>query len=298
MDLRQLEIFRAVATTGSLSRAADTLHIAQPALSRQVRALELALATPLFVRTGRGMALTEAGHELLQQSTGIMDEVRRLQDSIRSFDGVPRGDVVIGCVPTVGERVAGPLAEQVIGDYPDISLRLLEGYSGHLIDWMHRGDLDAAIIYVGDERPHVEIEEIGRETMLAVGSPGQWPGAAETLTFETFAGTPISLPGEGHGLRSIVDAAAAARGIELDVVLEADSYRVLLDIVDRGLATTVLPASALIGRGDHYATARLVDPELTRSLAIATPVGATQTRAITAVLDVLRRLTRDLIASA
>lgn len=295
MDLRQLEIFRAVATSGSLSRAADVLHIAQPVLSRQVKALEMTLGTPLFVRTGRGMALTEAGNELLHQSTGIITEVRRLQDSLRSFDGVPRGEVVVGCVPTVGERIAGSLAERVIRDLPEVSLRLVEGYSGHLVNWMHRGDLDLAVIYRGDERPHVQVENLGREPLLAVGAAGWWP---EEISFARFASRPVSLPSTGHGLRGIIDSAARSTGVELDVVLQADSYRVLLDVVERGLAATVLPASAMVGRGGRFSTARLVDPALERGLAIARPVGTAQTLAITSVHELLRSQTTELLSTA
>lgn len=297
MDLRQLEIFRAVAASGSLSRAADVLHVPQPALSRQVKALETTLGTPLFVRTGRGMALTDAGHELMRQSAGVIAEVRRLHDSMRSFDGVPRGEVVVGCVPTVGERIAGPLAERVIRELPEVSLRLVEGYSGHLVNWMHRGDLDLAVIYRGDERPHVQIEDLGREPLLAVGATGWWPEENGEVSFEHLASRPVSLPSTGHGLRSIIDSAARRTGVELDVVLQADSYRVLLDVVERGLAATVLPASAMVGRAGRFSTARLVEPALERGLAIARPVGNAQTLAISAVHGLLRARAAELLGT-
>ena len=293
MELRQLEVFRAVATTGSLSRAADTLHLAQPALSRQIKSLETSLGTALFVRTGRGMALTEAGQALLQQSTGLMQEFRRLHESIRSFDGVPRGEVAIGCLPTVGERIAAPLAEKILRDYPEISLRLIEGYTGHLVDWMHRGELDAAVIYIGDERPHVDLEEIGEEELLAVFSADHPTPVPPSISFDQFAAGRVALPARGHGLRSIIDSAAASHGAQLHVTLEADSYRVILDIVRRGLATTVLPASALAQREAEFQTARVTNPRLTRSIALATPVGASRSLATATVLDDLRSLTRS-----
>lgn len=298
MDIQHLEVFRAVATIGSLSRAADVLHIAQPALSRQIKSLEASLDVRLFVRTGRGMALTDAGHELLQQSASIVTEMRRLQDNMRSFNGVPSGQVVVGCVPTVSERIAGTIAEEVIRELPEVSLRLVEGYSGYLLNWMHRGDLDLAVIYQGDERPHVHFEPIAREELVAVGATNHWPNGSDTVSFSELATRPITVPGSGHGLRNIIDAAARQTRTELDVILEADSFRVLLDVVARGLAVTVLPKSALIGRHQHFSTAKIIDPELERGIAIAKPVGASSTLAIDAVLGLLRQHTSQFVHEA
>ena len=101
MDFRQLRTFSCVAELGSLSKASDTLRVAQPALSRQIKLLEHELRTELFTRNGRGMVLTEAGRLLLARTSGIVRQIDQIRDDIQSAKGPPSGQVVLGLVPTV-----------------------------------------------------------------------------------------------------------------------------------------------------------------------------------------------------
>ena len=123
MDLKQLRTFRAVAELGSLSKAADRLRAAQPALSRHIKLLEHELRVELFVRNGRGMLLTSAGRMLLDRTTGLVRQIEQVRDDLQSASGKPSGRVILGLVPTVSAVFSGRFARRVITDFPDVSLR-------------------------------------------------------------------------------------------------------------------------------------------------------------------------------
>ena len=147
MDLKQLRTFRAVAELGSLSKAADRLRAAQPALSLHIKLLEHELRVELFVRNGRGMLLTSAGRMLLDRTTGLIRQIEQVSDDLKSANGNPSGRVILGLVPTVSAVLSGRFARRVITEFPDVSLRIVESYGGHLVEWLHRGEMDLAIIY-------------------------------------------------------------------------------------------------------------------------------------------------------
>jgi len=162
MDLKQLRTFRAVAELGSLSKAADRLRAAQPALSRHIKLLEHELRAELFTRNGRGMVLTEAGRLLLARTAGIVRQIDQIRDDIQSSGGPPSGRVVLGLVPTVSCVVSARLARRTVESYPGISLCIVESYSGHLIEWLHRGQMDLAVIYGPSVDLHLTVQALGR----------------------------------------------------------------------------------------------------------------------------------------
>ena len=144
MDLKQLRTFRAVAELGSLSKAADRLRAAQPALSRHIKLLEHELRVELFVRNGRGMLLTSAGRMLLDRTTGLIRQIEQVSEDLKSANGNPSGRVILGLVPTVSAVLSGRFARRVLDEFPDVSLRIVESYGGHLVEWLHRGEMDLA----------------------------------------------------------------------------------------------------------------------------------------------------------
>jgi LysR family nitrogen assimilation transcriptional regulator len=172
MDIRQLRTFRTVAELGSLSKAADRLRIAQPGLSRQIKLLEQELRVQLFVRNGRGMLLTGAGRMLLDRTEGLVRQIEQMRDDIQSAGGNPSGSVVLGLVPTVSAVLSGRLVARILAELPDISLRIVESYGGHLVEWLHRGEMDLAITYGPAIDLHLTAQSIGYEEIAVVGPPG------------------------------------------------------------------------------------------------------------------------------
>src|SRR6266446_4958400 len=167
MDFRQLRTFSCVAELGSLSKASDTLRVAQPALSRQIKLLEHELRAELFTRNGRGMVLTDAGRLLLARTAGIVRQIDQIRDDIQSSGGPPSGRVVLGLVPTVSCVISARLARRTVESYPGISLCIVESYSGHLIEWLHRGQMDLAVIYGPSADLHLSVQSLGRDKIEA-----------------------------------------------------------------------------------------------------------------------------------
>ena len=289
MDLRQLRTFREIAEAGSLSRAADRLRIAQPALSRQIRLLEDEAGLALFTRHGRGMALTEAGQELLARVAGPMRQLEGAIAEVRALSGAVAGQVALGMMPTVAAVLAGPLSRRVAQRYPDISLRVVEGYTGHLIEWVQRGATDATLLYGRATDFHLPVRDLFVEGLVLVGPPGSGLSPDTPVTLAAAAHHPLVLPSRPHGLRAIVDAAAGRARIALNLRHEADSYLVLKDLVECGLGFAILPRSA-IRREEaegRMLVAPLVRPAIRRHVVLALPPDRAPGRATEAVLALL-----------
>jgi LysR family nitrogen assimilation transcriptional regulator len=289
MDFRQLRTFSCVAELGSLSKAADTLRIAQPALSRQIKLLEHELRAELFTRNGRGMVLTEAGRLLLARTSGIVRQIDQIRDDIQSSAGSPSGRVVLGLVPTVSCVLSARLARRTVEKYPGISLCIVESYSGHLIEWLHRGEMDLAIIYGPSADLHLSVQSLGRDPIVAVGPRGGGLARKKQVEMDWLLRQKLVLPSHSHGLRSLIEHAAAKRKLKLDVQLEADSFRVLTNLVEEGLGYTLLPPSSVRSevREKRLEIADIAKQAPMRELVVASPVdhpGSTATAVITSLL--------------
>ena len=298
MDFRQLKTFNCVAELGSLSKASDTLRVAQPALSRQIKLLEHELRTELFSRNGRGMVLTEAGRLLLARTAGIVRQIDQIRDDIQSSGGAPSGRVVLGLVPTVSCVISARLARRTVESYPGISLCIVESYSGHLVEWLHRGQMDLAVIYGPSVDLHLTVQSLGRDRIVAVGPRGCGLARKKRIEIGWLLQQKLVLPSHSHGLRALIERAAAERKSKLDVQIEADSFRVLTSLVEEGLGYTLLPPSSVrneVAEG-RLETAAISKPAPVRELAIASPIdhpGSTATAAITALLRSETKACRD-----
>src|SRR6202012_5634108 len=274
MDFRQLRTFSCVAELGSLSKASDTLRVAQPALSRQIKLLEHELRTELFTRNGRGMVLTDAGRLLLSRTAGIVRQIDQIRDDIQSSGGPPSGRVVLGLVPTVSCVLSARLARRTVESYPGISLCIVESYSGHLVEWLHRGEMDLAVIYGPALDLHLTFHGLGRDTIVAVGPRGSGLDRKKQSDIALLLRQRLVLPSHSHGLRALIERAAAKKKWKLDVQIEADSFRVLTSLVEAGLGYTLLPPSSVRGeiRERRLETATISGQAPMRELLIASPL--------------------------
>ncbi len=289
MDLRQLRTFRAVAELGSLSKASDRLRIAQPALSRQIRLLEHDLKTPLFTRHGRGMVMTEAGRLFFERTTGLVRRLEQAREDVLAVAGAPSGRVVLGMVPTVSSALAARIARDVVDDHPGIELRLVDAYGGYLIDWLHRGEIDLAVVYGPAKTLHLDVENLRSDALFAVGAPGCGLAAQQQVGLEWLARRPLVLPSAPHGLRALVDTGFAAAGLVPQVRVEADSYQALIDVVAAGVGMTVLPYYAVAARVEAGTLeVAPIAPALARELVLAMPVQQGRSLATRTVAAIVR----------
>ncbi len=299
MENRRLSLFLKVAEVGSLSRAADRIRLAQPALSRQMRLLEEELGFPLFRRHRRGMELTREGEELRARVAGPIRQIDLAVEEIRCQSVEVGGNVVLGLPPTTGTVLAGHLARRVARDAPNMTLRVVEGYSGHLIDWLQRGEIDLALLYGPACDYNLSTEEMVLESLVLVGPSTSGLDPGTPVTFNDVATRPLILPSHPHGLRVIVDNAAKKKHCDLQVSVEADSFNLMKELVKSGLGFTILPVSAIAHEIaiDRLAYAPVVEPALTRQLALATQPGADIPRAAERLATFVREEIVNLVES-
>ncbi|WP_315836032.1 LysR family transcriptional regulator [Bradyrhizobium prioriisuperbiae] len=291
MDLRQLRTFRSVAELGSLSKASDRLRVAQPALSRHIKLLEHELRVELFTRNGRGMILTSAGQMLLDRTSGVVRQIEQVRDDLQSIKGTPSGNVVLGLVPTVSCVLSAGFARRIVERFPDISLRIVESYGGHLVEWLHRGEMDLAIIYGPSTDLHLSVQTLGRDDLVAVGPHGCGLAQRKQVDIGWLAAQKLVLPSNSHGLRVLIEKAAARKSLSLNVSVEADSFRVLTSFVEEGLGFTVLPQSAVrteVAQG-RLEIADIVKPTLSRELILAAPADRPPSIATASISSLIRK---------
>jgi LysR family nitrogen assimilation transcriptional regulator len=297
MDLRQLRTFRSVAELGSLSKASDRLRVAQPALSRQIKLLEHELRTELFTRNGRGMLLTAAGQLLLERTTGLVRQIEQVRDDLQSVGGSPSGRVVLGLVPTVSCILSARFARRIIETLPDVSLLIVESYGGHLVEWLHRGEMDLAIIYGPSVDLHLSVETLGRDSIVAVGPRGSGLAGRREVEIGWLAAQKLVLPSHSHGLRALIERAAARKKLTLKVLMEADSFRVLTSLVEEGIGFTLLPPSAVRNEvlEGRLEAAPIAKPAITRELILASPADRRPSVATTTISTMIRQEIQDLV---
>src|SRR6478752_2955682 len=147
MDLKQLNAVVAVADTGSVTRAAEILHIVQPAVSRQIHLLEQELGSELFERSRQGMRLTGSGRKLVERARRALAELERARAEIRPVTDELTGLVTVGLLASTAELLAADLVRDVRDRYPGVALRITAGYAGHLREWLEDADVDMALLY-------------------------------------------------------------------------------------------------------------------------------------------------------
>jgi LysR family transcriptional regulator, nitrogen assimilation regulatory protein len=291
MDLKRLENFLRVAELGSLSRAADRLRIAQPALSRQMRLLESETGTELFSRHRRGMQLTQAGEDLRQRLSGPVREIRQIFDDLRGRSSEAGGQMALGMPPTVSYVLAGRLARKVAQEAPNISLRIVEGYAGHLMDWLQRNEIDAALLYGPASDFNMNMQELFYEQLMLIGPASSDLSPDRPVSVRDLQSLPLVLPSQPHGLRMVVEAAARKIHVSLDVRYEADSFLVLKELTEFGLGYTTLPLSAASREieAGRLRYAPLRDPPVVRQLVL----GAARDERLSRAARIVVRLARE-----
>ncbi len=302
MEITQLRTIIHVAELGSLSKAAERLHIAQPALSRQVRLLEEELGSRLFDRHGRGMVVTEAGQAVLRHAQRIMGELEEIRAAVAGEDAPLRGHVSIGMPPTVADILTEPLVSAFRKRHPEATIRIVSAYSGYLLDWLHRSDVDVAILYERQPARTLRSSPLLEEMLHLIAPAGGAVMGAELsdtrpIFFDQLVDLPLLLPSRGHGLRNIVEDCARHRNIELKVTVEADSYASLKSLVAQGHGFTILPLAPIheeirVGR---LVTAPIVEPVPIRRLMLSYPSDRPTPRLATYAAQVLSATAHDLL---
>ena len=258
MDLRQLEYFVRVAELGSFTRAAAALGVAQPALSRQIRLLEVELRQNLLTRHGRGAQPTEAGLLLLEHGRGILHQVAHARDELARLRGGLSGRVSLGLPPSVARVLAVPLMQAFRTEWPQARLAISEGLSTGMLESLVSGRLDVAVLYNATPLAEVEIAPLAREELLLVERAGAATSASATATatpapaatpasatLDELSRLPLVIPSRPNAIRMHVEATLASAGLAPDVAMEVDGVPAILDLVAGGGGCAVLSRHAV-----------------------------------------------------
>lgn len=288
MELRQLKSFLHVAELGSLSRAAERLDLSQPALSRQLKLLEGELQVRLFERTGRGVNLTDAGRLLEQRARAVLDEVDRISTDLSAQREAVSGRVVFGLPSSVGVTLSGLLVERYRSSYPTVSLQIIEDLSGAIQEGLLLARIDLGILYEGTTSANLRTERLWSEELCLVGPAAA--GLQRPVAFRRIAEYALILPGPRHGLRALLEQYAFRHGVNLRTDIEVDSLRGQLDLVQRGVAFSILPRNVCAAglAAGTLSMAPIVEPALIRRWVLAWPLDRPLSRAARAMADMIR----------
>lgn len=299
MDIRQIRAFLAIADAGSVTRAAEVLHIVQPAVSRQLKLLEEDVGASLFERGRHGMALTEAGRLLLERARRALHELEAARLEIRPVPGSVSGLVNLGLLPSSCELLVGPLVGALQRRYPKIRVSLSVGYTDPMRRWLESGELDLALLYDMPGSPALDVEPLVEEGLCLAGLAGQHLDSDVPVGVAALGSRPLVLPSPPHGLRSLTEHACAIAGVTLTVAAETNALSVQKSLVAQGYGLSVLPRVAIateLARG-LLAAPRIADPAFVRNIVIALPTTRRTSVAVRCVGAELKACMHEIVAN-
>ena len=295
MDLKQLEYFVRVAELGSFTRAAQVLGVAQPALSRQVRLLEVELRQNLLTRNGRGATPTEAGQVLLEHGRGILHQLERAREELARVRSGLAGRVAVGLPPSVARMLTVPLTRAFRQRLPDAQLSISEGLSSAMLENLRSGRLDIAVLYNPGSPSGVELQPLAEEELQLVQA--RPPGLQEDpppppIALAEVAQLPLVIPTRPNAFRTHLESAMAAESCTPRIALEIDGVSAILDLVADGAGCAILPRNAVMRsiRPSAYRLRRIGAQGLHIPLAMAVSAQRPTTLTQQATLELLREV--------
>ncbi|MEW5889693.1 MAG: LysR substrate-binding domain-containing protein [Pseudomonadota bacterium] len=298
MEFRQLRYFVAIIDAGSLSKAAERLFVAQPALSQQMANLETELKTRLLVRSSQGVRPTEAGKALYRHARTVLRQMEQARQDVRQGSVGESGPVAVGLPSTTAMILALPLLERVRARHPGIRLQMFESMSGYLFELLANGRLDLAILFRDMETRGVSVLPLLDEDLFLVGDAGlDLAPRARECPLHRLDGVPLVLPSSTQGLRLLVERSFAQAGCQLNVVADIDSLPLLINAARERVACTILPACAVAPRdgAPPLPVRKLSQPGISRPLGLCWPNSVPRTSAALGVQETLVELVHELV---
>lgn len=299
MELKQLDYFVRVAELGSFTKASSLLSIAQPALSRQVRQLEVELKQTLLYRNGRGVSVTEAGKRLVAHARGILQQVERARGELEDVKAAPVGRVVVGAPPSVGKMLTVPLVRAFRAHYPGASIGMVEGLSVTIQELLLTGRVDIGLIYNPVPAPAVEITPfLAEELFLIRAAPAGRARSHKAVALSELPDFPLIIPSRPHAIRMYVETQLANLGLKPAVALEIDGVSSILDLVHEGHGAAVLSLNAVHGHKRSFSVTPFTRPRLMSQLTLAVSAQRPGTPLTRSTLELIQRIGPNLLIKA
>ncbi|MES4887894.1 LysR substrate-binding domain-containing protein [Streptomyces sp. NPDC096012] len=278
MQFQQLQYFVAVAETRHFTRAAELVHVAQPSLSQQIKALERELGADLFLRARGNITLTGAGEALLPLARRILADADTARHEVQELVQLRRGRVRLGATPSLCTGLLPDVLRAFHDRYPGIQLLIEESGSHDLVRELARGALDLALVVLPlpTPAPALSTVELLREDLVVVSSPeAPAPGASGTgsgprvVHVADLEGERLVMFRHGYDLRELTVAACRSAGFEPDFAVEGGEMDAVLGFVRAGLGVAVVPRMVATRAGRGLRVTPLAQPGLHRTIALA-----------------------------
>jgi DNA-binding transcriptional LysR family regulator len=292
MELRQLRYLVALAEERHFTRAAAREHIAQPALSQQIRRLEQEVGLALVERTTRRVALTAAGELLLARARRILAEVDAADADMQALSGVQTGHVFVGAIHTMGPIDLSIALGEFHGRHPGVELTVRDQSSEELAAMLRVDELDLAFLSVTER---IESEGLGlyqliSEELVVIVPRDHRLGGRRRIRMAELADERFVTYRPGARLRELLLSSARVAGFEPRIALESNESGLIRRLVARRLGVAIVPRSDAAGPGDELAVATLVEPAVRRDITLAWRAGRRHTPAAAEFLELCRTL--------
>jgi len=261
VQFRQLRYFVAVVEAGSISRAATTVHVAQPALSQQIADLEERIGVQLLLRTPRGVKATSAGETLFREASLILHRMDKLPGMLKSAIGETQGTVRLGIVASLAGPLVGVIVEHFKSELPQVNLICSDGDTGSLVARVQSHALDIALVFE-DELVSVHSRTpIFSQQLFLIGKDAA-KFKKYHVSLEDLVGIPLVSPGGQRNRRQLINRAFAARKLVPTIVAEADNLSSELSAVRAGVGNTILNVGELPDGLEAFAAPVPIKPTL------------------------------------
>lgn len=309
MDLRSLRYFIAVLEAGSLSRAAGSLYVAQPALTAQIKKLEAELGTRLFERSHAGVTPTPAGMQLYEDARRLLSDADAVRERIQRLPQGPEGSVTVAAPFLLASLLLGPVLAGLKQSHPRIRVFVLDDLSLMVRKAMLDRRADVGILVDTPQLENLRCMPLARESIFVCGHDADGTvarmlrssanGGYPEIDFAQAAQLPLVLQSRRFSIRQTVEEAATRLGMGLNVVHEHDSARVIRSLYQCGAGFTFTPACSLAESAhperSNWVVARVARPQLQRAYTLATPADRMPDAATQVVAEALVQETRRLI---
>lgn len=293
MELHQLEAFEAVALHGSFTRAAEVLFVTQPAVTRQIAALESELKTRLFERLGRTVRLTPSGEVLHRYSEQITRLSREAGEAVADIEAGRGGRLHVGASSTLATYVLPPLLRAFREMHPRTEIAVSTGLSARIVEMVRSGEADVGLVTSGadGEERGLHFTTLTDYETCAVVPPGHPLAAKGRLSAADLAQSPLILMEEGTNLRTYVDRLLSAANVAEQVAMEMDNVEAIKRMVEAGLGVSLLPEVAVRAEVESGRLVALpLDVERQgRSIALACRTAKYQTAALRQFTDLVQK---------
>ncbi len=291
-----LKLFLEVADLGSFSKAAIARRTVQSHISRQISDLERECGVRLFRRTGRGVVLTDLGQRIVPRVRTWLAETDQLVNDIKSSAEIPVGEVRIGILPSAAHPLVTTVYERARERYPRIRLSVREGQGAELDALLDSGAVDLALLFRHEKSARGDEQHLATVDTFLVGAANDEITRAASIPFARLDRLPLVLPSRPSSWRHLLDEVSRRKGIALQVVLEADSVTIQKEVAAKGGTYTLLGPYAMMEdvRAGRLQAARIVNPDLKRSITLAMPKTGSLTLACKVIARLIQQTAREL----